>query len=103
MLFSNPIPLILARGVFVARLRGLNEPLFRVSVERIAGNLEEIFEIAPIADQRELSLLAVQDRKESGGYPSTIGPAADRVSLLNNKAPLAGRGLCTFNCRSFMG
>ena len=103
MLFTNPIPHISARGALVARLRGRKEPLFGVSVEPIAGNLEEISEIAHLADQHELGLLAVPDRKEGDGYPFTIGPVADRESLLNNKAPLAGRGLCTNSCRSFMG
>ncbi len=103
MLFSNPIPLILARGALVAQQRGLNEPPFGVSVEPIVGNPGEIFEIAHLADQHRLGLLAVQDRKEGGWYPFTTGPVADREPLLNNKAPLAGRGLCTFNCRSFMG
>ncbi len=102
MLFTNPIPHISARGVLVARLRGRNEPLFGVSVESMAGNLEEIFEIAHWAYQHSLGLLAVQDLKEDAGYPFTIGPAADRESPLINKAPLAGLELCTFR-RGFMG
>ncbi len=72
-LFTNPIPLILARGVFVARLRGLNEPLFRVSVERIAGNLEEIFEIAHLANQHRLGFLAAQAENSVVGIHSLLG------------------------------
>ena len=102
MLFTNPIPHISAKGALVARLRGRDQPLFEVRVEPIAGNLEEICEIAHWANRHRLGLLAVQDLKEDVGYPFTIGPAADRESPLINKAPLAGRELCTFR-RSFMG
>ena len=46
----------------------LHKPLFGVSVEPIVEQIDTIFEVAPIADEQQLDLLAVQDHSYLASY-----------------------------------
>ncbi len=52
----------------MTRLLARNKPLFGVSVEPVAGQVETIFEVARIADEHRLDLLAIQDHPYIGHY-----------------------------------
>ncbi len=52
----------------MAQPRARHEPLFGISVEPVAEGIEMMFEVARIADEHELDLLAVQDHPYLSNY-----------------------------------
>lgn len=65
-----------------------HEPMFGISVEPIAEGIETMFEVARIADEHRLNLLAVQDHPYIPNYLDAwtllVSLAASTISVMPN-------------------
>ena len=72
-----------------------HKPLFGVSVEPVAEQVETIFEVARIADEQQLDLLAVQDHPYLANYLDAwtllvvLATSTNHMSVMPNGINLA--------------